>query len=342
MKTLYKRDSKNNVRLWKAEVKGPQIHTTFGAEFGKQTEHIITCTAKNIGRANETTPEQQAIIECEALYTKKLERDGYTEELDAPNATIRPMLALDYNLTKRSLRCEKLFISPKMDGVRAIWRPDLNKFQSRKGTLYDLPLLEKRFKGIHHTFDGELYIHGLPLNQIVSAVKKTNANTPLLDFIIFDIVERNNKFSNRYRLYKAVAQKNNLTWLEQTVIANKPDVIEARLKDYIKEGYEGIMLRTDGFYETGKRSQHLRKYKKFKENEFQIIGIKPDRMGQAIMICQTEDKTFDCRCKGTNSDREYQLANQEQFIGKQLTVRYFALTEYGVPQFPVGITVRDY
>jgi hypothetical protein len=34
--------------------------------------------------------------------------------------------------------------------------------------------------------------------------------------------------------------------------------------------------------------------------------------------------------------------NAEDFMGKLLTVRYFELTNDGVPRFPVGITIRDY
>jgi hypothetical protein len=44
--------------------------------------------------------------------------------------------------------------------------------------------------------------------------------------------------------------------------------------------------------------------------------------------------------RGTDSDRKHIAENPHDYIGKLLTVRYFAITEYGKPYCPVGITIR--
>ena len=36
------------------------------------------------------------------------------------------------------------------------------------------------------------------------------------------------------------------------------------------------------------------------------------------------------------------LENAEDDIDKKLTVKFFELTDEGVPRFPVGLVVRDY
>jgi DNA ligase-1 len=111
----------------------------------------------------------------------------------------------------------------------------------------------------------------------------------------------------------------------------------AEFQEYIAEGYEGIMIRLNGLYKQGQRSDALYKYKEFLEDEFIIKGVKADKCNQAIMEC----KGFDVRMKGTDEEREFQLQNPELFIGKKVTVRYFTMTEYGRPQFPIGVTIRD-
>jgi hypothetical protein len=60
-----------------------------------------------------------------------------------------------------------------------------------------------------------------------------------------------------------------------------------------------------------------------------------------VLTCKIGNAAFQVRCKGTDEHRLYQAEHPDEFIGKQLTVRYFALTEYGIPQFPIGICVRE-
>ena len=68
--------------------------------------------------------------------------------------------------------------------------------------------------------------------------------------------------------------------------------------------------------------------------------------GARIVItleCKTpEGLTFRARPRGTREARTEQYQNGNDYIGKQLTVRYQELTDDGVPRFPVGITIRDY
>ena len=36
------------------------------------------------------------------------------------------------------------------------------------------------------------------------------------------------------------------------------------------------------------------------------------------------------------------LENADELIGKMLTVKFFELTDEGIPRFPVGLVIRDY
>jgi DNA ligase-1 len=338
MQVLYKLDSKGKTRTWQAEAIGKRITVIHGLENGNLITDHTTCKAKNEGRANYTSAEKQAFKECTALYKKKLDRDGYSTSLAEPVSYIQPMLARDYSKVSHQVDWTKpTFGSTKLDGVRAIWIKGKG-FQSRKGTFYKVPHLEEALKNIYQMLDGELYIHGQPLNRIVAAVKKPNDLTPEIEFRVFDIVD-NGVYSNRFvkaQIAVALTKHPKVRLVTQNIIQTHDEMLK-HFQQHITDGYEGIMIRQDGEYKQGQRSESLYKYKEFLEDEFTIKGVKADKCNQAIMECEG----FDVRMKGTDEEREFQLQHPELFIGKQVTVRYFAMTEYGKPQFPIGITIRD-
>ena len=101
IKTLYKLDKKfNKTQKWSVETENSKYRTIEGYIDGKfTTSDWTTCTGKNIGKSNETTPYQQAIIEAEAKVVKKLE-NGYFEDISQISlgkSFIEPMLAHKYD-----------------------------------------------------------------------------------------------------------------------------------------------------------------------------------------------------------------------------------------------------
>jgi len=116
--------------------------------------------------------------------------------------------------------------------------------------------------------------------------------------------------------------------------------------NFVKDGYEGIMIRaSNGPYEINKRSKYLQKYKKFMEEEFKIIGFhegKGDEKGLVIWDCITkEDKPFSVRPKGTAEQRRDLYKNGDKYIGKKLTIIFQEYHESGIPRFPVGKAIRE-
>lgn len=79
--TLYKEDSKDKKRYWKISCHGDTITVRYGIVDGKEIVSSKATTAKNLGRANETTAEGQAKLECERDWTKKLD-GGYKPDED--------------------------------------------------------------------------------------------------------------------------------------------------------------------------------------------------------------------------------------------------------------------
>ena len=81
MNTLYSKDSKGELRVWSIYTEGAEVVVKHGKLGGKVQEKRYTAEAKNQGKANETTPEQQAILEAEAKYVKQL-KSGYFADKD--------------------------------------------------------------------------------------------------------------------------------------------------------------------------------------------------------------------------------------------------------------------
>ena len=57
MITIYKKDSKDKIRIIKYYTEDDCIVQLSGLENGKLVERRSICVAKNVGRSNETTPE---------------------------------------------------------------------------------------------------------------------------------------------------------------------------------------------------------------------------------------------------------------------------------------------
>lgn len=94
--TLYARAESGAILEWNIIVDGDSFFTVTGQQGGKKvTSKKTKCYSKNIGKANETTPEKQAIAEADSKWQKKI-KEGYFEditEIDNSLSFVFPMLA---------------------------------------------------------------------------------------------------------------------------------------------------------------------------------------------------------------------------------------------------------
>jgi DNA ligase-1 len=128
-------------------------------------------------------------------------------------------------------------------------------------------------------------------------------------------------------------------------VTGEEDVNAAQVH-FVKEGYEGTMIRDDSCgYDIGHRSNSLQKMKDFQDEEFRIVDViegEGSDKGCAIFICEAKnEETFRARIEGDRESSRETFRNRKNLIGKFLTVRFQAWTNRGVPQFPVGVDVRD-
>jgi DNA ligase-1 len=341
---------------------------------GKMTRKTTISKPKNIGKANETTPAQQACLEAKAAWTFQVERELYKENLNdgAPPLYTQPMLALDAAKNPHRVHWGKrrYVTQPKLNGVRFTGEKvaeGVVHLTSRKGVRYNVPHIQAALN--HHMIvggtpvDGELYLgEEYELGDVTGALKPGTENHLKLEAHLFDMVHPDYTFEWRYTHLVSMFGDNRITANEPlklvpAELCATADIMELRHDVFVGIGYEGIMIRDlDGLYDYGEKNEFLYKFKKFQDEEFWILGIVPDKDGTGgLCVMQTDNRgigghfegtitepTFTCRCKGTNEYRAHQLAHPEEYIGKLLTVRFSNKLKSGVPEFNRGIAIRDY
>lgn len=351
--TLYQSSTSGKTKEWSVTTDGDLVIMSYGLVGGKIKTSVVRAESKNVGKSNETSPEEQAKLEAVSRFNaQKLK--GYTEVLGVTENEHpeRPMLAIDYSKRPSSV-IFPAYAQPKLDGVRCLMKklPSIFVNISRGGTSYkiDTELSDQINLLIHETgfeyLDGELYIHLVSLQKIKSAVSKPNDLTNKVMFYIFDI-PLGVPFSQRYLLLNKLnetVKKLNLHRIKVVpthVIFNEKGMSEY-LSTYESMGYEGLIIRNEkGIYTFGQRSPDLIKRKNMITDEALVIDCSEDRTGQGVLLCETKTgKTFECKMLGSAEYRAYDI--QVSLIGKHITYKYQQLTDDGIPQFAVGICERS-
>lgn len=354
--TLYKKDTKGNVREWRIEQEGDRYRTIAGLADGEQvTSGWTTAKGKNIGRSNETTAEEQATSQIESIYEKKLKVDYHLSLADINTDKIyKPMLAASWE--KRVDKIDwnaPVFVQPKLDGIRCI--ANRKGLWSRTGKpIVAVPHIFEALRPLFERFpdlvvDGELYNHDLKhdFNQIVSMVRKTNPNAAdlalakdMVEYHVYDLPSDVNVFSSRISTLREIVKNIESVICVETIRVHSKQEADDIYGEHIGLGYEGGMIRLDAPYEQ-KRSNTLIKRKDFEDDEFEIVSIEEGNGNWAGLAKRVFFKNNDGTLVGAGfkGNKEYAaqvLAEADQYIGKQATIQFFTRTPDGIPRFPIA------
>jgi len=363
--TLYKRTATGALQEWTVEFHQNKYLTRFGQVGGTiQTSAPVLCTGKNIGRANETTPEQQAELEARALWTKKQRKD-YTLDPDVKagdtsdliEGGVLPMLAhrFDQHGDKIKYPC---FVQPKLDGARCIGMYDGLWSRTRK-PITSVPHIAAAVTAsldAETSLDGELYLHEYrdKFEEIMSLIRPETPKPghEIVQYHVYDIPMRNTPFHYRLKFLQLIARNNPkqfgpsgpLRLVETREVANEDELMLA-FEDFTAQGYEGAIVRNaDGLY-VNKRSYDLLKIKTFDSSEFRCIGVEEGKgkmAGHGIFVCQTTDGLdFRAKMKGAHGDLAKFVDTPERVVGHLVEVKHQGLTAKGIPRFPVALRLRD-
>ena len=84
---LYQKKRSGKIKILELTTDGAKLISTHGELGGKMQVSTKICTPMNVGRANETTPEEQAKLELAAKVVKEKKR-GYSTKMPSKNDTV--------------------------------------------------------------------------------------------------------------------------------------------------------------------------------------------------------------------------------------------------------------
>lgn len=395
--TLYKRAKTGAIQYWLLKIDGQHIIKESG-RFGTDNPLVhneFIKTGKNIGKKNQTTPTEQAMLDAESDWKRKHD-EGYKSWNDITDGRIRNETHLlayleellpQFNTdAKGELKPMKAPTEPwkkgnkknkypkrmeaKLDGVRTTCVIDNQldsctvRFLSSSGKPYptldhialQIARVADKFPEGITRLDGEAYIHGLTLEEINELVKKEQPGSGALEFWLFDLPDAEEDQSIRSHGVVEVHKRINSPLVRMPIhtIVNDDAEVLAYYDNLVMLEFEGGMLKDlDGTYQPGQRSSFWTKVKMFDDTEFDIIGMELGQRGTEDLIinCRVLDGKFDpehsngtfsVKMGGSRATKQKTWDDKDNIIGiKQLTVKHFDYSKYGIPNLPTGKAIRE-
>ena len=285
-------------------------------------------------------------------------------------AEFKPLLAAPVEFDK--LDYENLWLSPKLDGIRAVVINGVLMSRSLK----PIPNahIQSLFGHLEH-YDGEL-IYGDPTSPSVyrdtNSAVMTRDGTPNVSFHVFDHIERpEDEYADRYARLVAGA---NVHLVEQHGVGSQPE-LEWLEEKYLELGYEGVMLRKargpNAKYKFGRstaKAGTLLKVKRFTDSEYEVIGFEEllhneneattDELGYtkrsshaenkiggntlgALVLRHPEAGEFRCGTGFTAEMRAEIWTNRDTHLGRLAKIKHFEIGVKTLPRFPVFLGWRE-
>ena len=184
--TLYGLAKKGKVKVWHISTVDALVDSAIivkhGELGGALTEQVTTIKVGKQGRSIS----EQAINEAKGKIKKQIDKNYRYTIAELSDLPLLPMLAADYREQGHRVKYEDgVDTSVKLDGLRLLAKcipsqRDIGKevkLLSRTGQPYSIPHIEAELMQVMEVgdvFDGEAYLHGEVLQDITSAVKRTD------------------------------------------------------------------------------------------------------------------------------------------------------------------------
>ena len=360
---LYKLNSRGKIQIWSIQTDLDTITTTFGLLDGKQQTLVEKIgEGKNLGRQNETSPESQAEAEAQSRWNQRVKREGYVQDYamasrgeDATDGGIAPMLAHPIEKIKEKYFSWPARVEPKLDGYRCIALKDdsgeIGLWTRKRERITSLPHVEAAIATFLEgtdirCLDGELFTQELRFQEISSYVRsrEPQPGSEAIQYHVYDLPFSVATQAERSAILGGLQYSDTVRQVPGSNVESLAKAWELH-HTFVGQGYEGAILRQlGGIYQIGKRSNNLAKLKCMSEEDFRILDAVPGRgkfSDVAVFVCETpQGAQFSCNAPGSLGERKMFLQDRSLWEGRQLSVKFFGLTDDGLPRFPVGKVVR--
>lgn len=256
------------------------------------------------------------------------------------------------------------FIQPKLDGIRCYINKD-GAFSRNHKEFKTVNHIKDAFKPLFKKLpnlvvDGELYNHQFKdnFNKIISLVRKQQPNMEEIDeairYIQFHWYDyyaswhtQDNFKQRNENIKKQIKELNSKHIINVTTyIVGNLETAKLAHEDFLKQGYEGSIIRKNKPYEQ-KRSYNLQKFKDFKDSEATITGWVEGQgkrigtIGKFLAVDNTGN-TFGMPVMAEYSIMKKMYDIADWYIGKIATFTYFQRTPAGSYRHPLFKCLRDY
>ena len=282
----------------------------------------------------------------------------------------KPMLA--YPVSNKPIDyTKKVFIQPKLDGVRCLIQYHNPGGIGFHGQVIAYSRTGKEWKNINHilaelvpffkkhpnvVLDGELYNHDFKDNfeKIISMVRKTKPQEEdrwesdlHVQFHCYDIVNRKMNFETRMAfIYNNVPQSYCIEHVPSVRIFKHEEALDTHYNENLANGYEGSIVRTNDPYQC-KRSHNLRKLKDFEDSEALLLdwveglGKRKGTIGK-FMAQDMDGNVFGMPVMDKFKYLQDNFEEMKTWVGKMATFKYFERTKAGSYRHPLFKAIRDY
>jgi len=283
----------------------------------------------------------------------------------------KPMLA--YPVSDKPINYEdKIFMQPKLDGVRCVIQYEQVDHFSRP-IKYEVKAYSRTGKpwlniehilfnlkpwfalNPHIVLDGELYNHDLrdDFNKIISLVRKSKPTDQdrldaekMIQFNCYDIIDESLTFEERNLFIRDNVPRNHCVYHVNTVYAYDDKHAKANHKINLDNGYEGSILRTNDKYAC-KRSHNLRKFKDFHDAEATLTGWvegKGKRIGTIgkFTAVDSEGNEFGMPVMDKFKILQANFETMKDWVGQEATFTYFERTKANSYRHPLFKALRNY
>lgn len=286
---------------------------------------------------------------------------------------MKPLLAHIYEPHRVSYPC---YVQPKLNGIRALYQD--GHFQSRDEVPFPTGLLDHLAQPLRAAFgpevilDGELYVHGWPLQRInaaVTPVRQTpTEDTVQVEYHVFDVVDFGKSFEERATAQVPIGflRKSNVKVVQVlTVKVLNQQEADCRYAQFVEEKYEGMMYRlgdcpytvpkqeyvrygerllsapgrTRHWSDKNNRCWHLLKRKDWQDDEFRCVGwVYGEPHGKystcvGALICITPQGKQFYVSSGLTDEQRHQFITKPP-TSKLIKVRYLMFSTEGLPLNP--------
>lgn len=207
------------------------------------------------------------------------------------------------------------YVQQKLDGVRCralLSRGQVTLLGSGGKEIKAVPHIESELWTIMAQMrpeqklelDGELYKHGMPF-ATVSGMTNPNRTEPhpehqKIEYHVFDIVAACPQ-DVRFKVLNDIFRLLTFRFIKQVETSHCQDgaMMKRMLERYVREGYEGIILRHPTALYEKKRSRNLLKCKPKHRDFYRIVGCTEERSADGTgkktmgaLICKKGEETF--------------------------------------------------